>query len=139
MDEARTLLPVLGALLKRAQKAAGRAGVLEGEMQELSYRIFLSGGMHVDIGAAAQRRAEREKAVAEARTTVEEIEEIGAQMGDLEEGRLEFPAMLEERVVLLCWTLGEEEIGQWRETEDEASTRRAIDGRFVRKERERPN
>ena len=59
LEEARTLLPVLGALLRRAREAALRAGGLEGEMQELSQRIFLAGGLHVDVAEAARRRAER--------------------------------------------------------------------------------
>ena len=104
-------------------------------MQELSQRIFLSGGMHVDVAAAARRRAEREKAVQEAKSTIEEIEEIGARVGDLEEGRLEFPYLLDGREVLLCWTLGEdEEIRQWREDEEDSPLRSISDG-ILRRDR----
>jgi hypothetical protein len=140
LDEAKTLLPVLGSLLARARDAALRAGALESEMQELSQRIFLSGGMHVDVPAAARRRAEREKAMQEARTTIDEITEIGAQVAESEDGGLEFPCLLDGRMVLLCWTLGDEEITHWREMEDKSEVRRVVDGRFSsRKERERPN
>ena len=140
LDEARTLLPVLGALLKRARDAAVRAHEIGGEMQALSQRIFLSGGMHVDVTAAARRRAERDKGVQEARSTIEEIEEIGARVGDMEAGRLEFPHLLDGREVLLCWTLGDEAISEWREVEDKPDVRRAVDGRFgSKRERERPN
>ena len=135
LDEAKTLLPVLGALLRRAREAALRGGRFEAEMQELSQRIFLSGGMHVDVAAAAKRRAEREKAVQEAKSTIEEIEEIGARVGDLEEGRLEFPYLLDGREVLLCWTLGEdEEIRQWREDEEDSPLRSVSDG-ILRRDR----
>jgi hypothetical protein len=140
IDEAKTLLPVLGALLGRARDAARRAGVLENEMQELSQRIFLSGGLHVDVPAAAKRRAEREKAMQEARTTIEEISEIGVSVGENAEGVLEFPALLEGRGVLLCWSLGDEEISYWREEGDKPEVRKAVDGRFTsKKERERFN
>ncbi len=106
-------------------------------MQELSQKIFLSGGMHVDVPAAARRRAERDKAVQEARSTIEEIEEIGARVGDMEQGRLEFPYLLDGREVLLCWSLGEEEeIRQWREDEDDSPLKSINDGAF---RRERPN
>ena len=139
LEEARTLLPVLGALLKRARDAALRASRHEAEMQALSQRIFLSGGMHVDVAAAARRRAERDKGVQEARSTIDEIEEIGARVGDMEDGRLEFPYMLDGREVLLCWTLGEEEeIRQWREDEEGSELRSVSDGMF-RRDRERPN
>ena len=109
-------------------------------MQELSQRIFLSGGMHVDVAAVARRRAEREKAMEEARTTIEEVSEIGAQVAENELGGLEFPYLLEGRTVLLCWALGEDEITAWREEEDKPEVRRVVDQRFTSKrERERPN
>ena len=139
LEEARTLLPVLGSLLRRAREAAVRAGGFEAEMQELSQRIFLSGGMHVDVPAAARRRAERDKAVQEARSTIEEIEEIGAQVGDMEAGRLEFPYLLDGREVLLCWSLGDDdEITQWREDEEDSPLRSVNDGAF-RRDRDRLN
>src|ERR1039458_9823602 len=56
LSEAQTLLPVVEALLRRAQTAGVRAGELEREMQELSQRIFMSGGMHVNVAQAARRR-----------------------------------------------------------------------------------
>jgi hypothetical protein len=138
-DEATTLLPVLGALLRRAREAAVRAHDVGAEMQALSQRIFLSGGLHVDVSAAARRRAEREKAMQEAKSSIEEIEEIGAQVGELDEGRLEFPYLMDGREVLLCWTLGdEEEILHWRESEEGSPLRSVSEGGF-RRDRERPN
>ncbi len=138
-EEAQTLLPVLGALLLKAREAALRAQRLEEEMQALSQRIFLSGGLHVDVSAAAMRRAEREKAMQEARSTIEEIEAVGVTVAESEQGMLEFPTLLEGRVVLLCWNVDEDRITKWRESEDQASVRREVDARFYRKERERPN
>ena len=135
LGEAQVLVPVLGALVKRAREAAVRANELEAEMQALSQRIFLSGGLHVDVSAAARRRAERDKAVQEAKSTIEEIEEIGAKVTDLSEGALEVPSLLDGRSVLLCRALGETEISHWREMEDEADVRREVDGRFGRGER----
>ena len=135
LGEAQVLVPVLGALVRRAREAAVRANELETEMQALSQRIFLSGGLHVDVSAAARRRAERDKAVQEAKSTIEEIEEIGAKVTDLSEGALEVPSLLEGRPVMLCWTLSEAEISHWREPQDGADVRREVDGRFGRGER----
>ncbi len=138
LDEAQTLLPVLEALLLKAREAALKANSLDEEMQELSQRIFLSGGMHVDVTAAARRRAERDKSVQDARSTIEEIQEIGAQVSDLGEGTLEFPAQAEGRTVFLCWTLGETEIEFWRETKDGSPKLPLSQGPF-RRERDRLN
>jgi len=140
LEEARTLLPVLSALLDRARAAALRAAAAENEMQELSQRIFLSGGLHVDVPAAARRRAEREKAVQEARASVEEITEIGVEVTDAHEGGLEFPCVLEGRTVMLCWSPGDDDIMEWREADDKEGIRKRVDGRFGgKKGKERPN
>ncbi len=129
------LLPVLDALLQRARTSALRGAELEMEMQQLSHRIFLSGGMHVDIVAAARRRAERDKAGQEARDTIAEIEAIGARVHDLELGMLDFPSMVDGGPALLCWKLGEDGISHWHGLEESAEERRLLDARFGRGER----
>jgi len=139
LGEAQTLLPVLEALLRKAQAAGARAGELESEMQQLTQRIFLSGGMHVNVAQAAKRRATREKALQEARDTLTEIDEIGVQVKDLEKGLLDFPCILDGQTVLLCWKLGEKEIGYWHTTEDGFAGRKPLDARFGKTERERLN
>ncbi len=139
LAEAQTLLPVLEALLLRAQQAAVRAAELELEMEMLNRKIFLSGGMHVDVGSASRRRAERDKAVGEASSTLSEIEEIGAKVHDLPMGLLDLPCQVESGIVMLCWRMGEATIEHWHEESDEPSGRRPLDWRFGRGERERLN
>ena len=139
LSEAQMLLPVVESLLRKAQAAGLRAGELEQEMQQLSQRIFMSGGMHVNVAQAARRRAEREKALQEARDTLGEIDEIGVQVKDLEQGLLDFPCVMEGRTVLLCWKLGEPEIGYWHLEEDGFAGRKPLDARFGKTEKERLN
>ena len=139
LSEAQTLLPVLESLLRRAQTAGARAAELESEMQELSRRIFMSGGMYVNVAKAARRRAEREKALQEARDTLAEIDEIGVQVKDLEKGLLDFPSVMDGRTVLLCWKLGEKEICYWHSEKDGFAGRKPLDARFGKTERERLN
>jgi hypothetical protein len=135
LGEAQTLLPVVEALLRRAQDAGRRAGELEHEMQQVSHRIFLSGGMHVDVSAAARRRAERDKAVQEAKDTLAEIDSIGVQVKDLEEGLLDFPSVMDGKTVLLCWKLGEPAIAYWRKEEEGFEDRKPLDPRMGKTER----
>ena len=137
--EAQVLLPVLESLLKRAQEQAGRAQQLEIEMAQLSQRIYLSGGMHVDVVAAARRRGERDKTGQQAKDTLAEIEEIGVRVQDLEEGLLDFPCQVEGELVLLCWRLGEAAITHWHAEDEGAEGRKPVDGRFGKGERERLN
>jgi hypothetical protein len=135
LGEAQTLLPVLEALLMRARTAALRGAELELEMQRLAHRIFLSGGMHVDVAAAARRRAERDKAGQETKDTIAEIEEIGALVQDLEAGVLDFPSQVEGRPALLCWQMGEPAISHWHGVDEGAEQRKPLDGRLGKSER----
>lgn len=139
LGEAQTLLPVLEALLKRAQKSGVRAAELEAEFDQLRQRIFLFGGVHVDVSSTARRRAERDKSLQETKDTLSEIDEIGVQVKDLEKGLLDFPCAMDGQIVLLCWKLGEKEIGYWHSTEEGFAGRKPLDERFGRSERERPN
>jgi hypothetical protein len=122
-------------LLKKAQDAQSRAAELEYEMQQLSHRIFLSGGMHVDVSVAARRRAERDKAVQLGRDTLTEIDSIGVQVKDLEQGLLDFPYVMDGKTVLLCWKLGEPAITHWHTEEEGFAGRKPLDSRFGRTER----
>ena len=139
MSEAQTLLPVVEALLRRAHTSSARAGELEMEMQRLNQRIHLSGGLHVDVAVAARRHAACDKALQEAKDALVEIEEIGAQVKDLEQGLLDFPCVMDGRTVLLCWKLGEKEIGYWHSLEDGFTERRPLDGPSGKAEKERLN
>ena len=139
MSEAQTLLPVLESLLRRAQVSAGRMVELDGEMQRLSQRIFLSGGMHVNVASAARRRGEREKAAQETKDTLSEIDAIGVRVQDFEEGLLDFPCVVDGRMVMLCWKLGEPGIAHWHAEEEDFTERKPVETLFGKSERERPN
>jgi hypothetical protein len=135
LSEAQTLLPVVEALLRRAQASAARNDELEREMQHLSQNIFFAGGMHVDVSAAAKRRAEREKAAQETKDSLAEIDSIGVQVKDLEQGLLDFPFLMDGKPVLLCWKLGEPAIGHWHTVEEGFAGRKPLDSRFGKTER----
>ncbi len=135
LPEAQTLLPVLSSLLERAQAAAGTATAREHTLQSLHQAVFLNGGMHIDLLHVARLKAEQERAVAEARDTLQEIDEIGVSVKDLQHGLLEFPFQLEDEVVLLCWQQGQSAITTWRTSEQEPSDRQPLDERFLRPDR----
>lgn len=133
------MLRVLEALLRKAQTAGTRVLEIEAEMQSLSQKIFLSGGLNVDVASAARRRAHRDKTAQEARDTLAEIEAIGVEVQDLEQGLLDFPCTVDGKVVMLCWKLGEDAIAHWHEPEAGVAGRKPLDGRFGKSERERLN
>jgi hypothetical protein len=139
LAEAQTLLPVLESLLKKAQQAGTKAAELEVEFERLRQQIFLAGGTHIDVASTARRRAERDKALQETQDTLSEIDEIGVQVKDLDKGLLDFPCAMEGKTILLCWKLGEKEIGYWHSEEEGFAGRKPIDARFGRSDRQKPN
>ena len=106
-------LPVLESLLRNAISGKKLMEEVEGEMQELSHRIFLNGGTHVDVVAVARRKAERTKAEQRAKDALAEIDSIGVQVKDIDIGLLDFPCEVDGRTVLLCWKMGEKSITHW--------------------------
>jgi hypothetical protein len=135
LSEAQTLLPVVEALLRRAQTAGTRVAELEHEMQQLSQRIFLSGGMQVDVSVAARRRAERDKGIQETKDTLAEFDSIGVVVKDLEEGLLDFPTVMDGKPALLCWKQGEPAIAHWHTEEEGFAGRKPLDQRLGKTER----
>ena len=127
LQEAQVLLPVLESLLKSAMEGKKLIEQVDGEFQQLSNRIFLNGGTLVDVARMAARKAEKEKAVQRVKDALAEIDATGVQVKDLDMGLLDFPCVVEDRVILLCWKLGEKTIAHWHGTDEGYRGRKPID------------
>lgn len=141
LDEAQSMLPVVESLLKRAIESKSAAQQVEDQISELSRRIYLSGGMRIDVAGVAKQRAEMEGHLQRVRESVSEIDAIGVQVKDLDTGLLDFPCKVDDQVVLLCWRLGESAIEHWHTIEDGFKGRKPVDERFRRRSNSsnRPN
>jgi hypothetical protein len=132
LEEAQSLLPVLESLLRTAITGKKIIEEVEAEQQTLSHRIFLNGGMFLDVVPLARRKAERVKAEQRAKDAVAEIDSIGVQVKDIDIGLLDFPCEVEGQVILLCWKLGEKSITHWHGTQEGFAGRKPIDERIAR-------
>lgn len=132
LDEAQSLLPVLESLLRTVIHARKLIEKADAEFQALHHRIFLNGGMFLDVVPLARRRAERTKAEQRVKDTLAEIDSIGVQVKDLDVGLLDFPCAVEGQIVLLCWKLGEKSITHWHGTQEGFAGRKPIDQRIAR-------
>jgi len=132
LDEAQSLLPVLESLLRTAISAKKVVEEAEHEQQALQQRIFLTGGMFLDIVPLARKKAERAKAEQRAKDALAEIDSIGVQVKDLDMGLLDFPCEVEGQIILFCWKLGEKSITQWHGTQEGFAGRKPIDERIAK-------
>ena len=130
LEDARMLLPVLESLLRSAITSKQLIEAVDSEFQETAHRVFLSGGMLLNVVHLARRKAEREKAVQRVKDAVAEIDATGVQVKDLDIGLLDFPCRVEGEVILLCWKLGETDIAHWHGMEEGFAGRKPIDERI---------
>jgi hypothetical protein len=135
LEEAQSLLSVLESLLRTAIDGKKLIEAVDNELQELAHRVFLSGGLLVNIVQVARRKAEREKTIQRVKDALAEIDSTGVQVKDLDAGLLDFPCEVEGRIVLLCWKLGEKGITHWHDTGEGFAGRKPIDERIAKAKR----
>ena len=118
LDEVRPLAEGI-VERKRALDAA------EAERAELLTRIAGNGGdlTPSEVGDAVARVEREARAIGE---LVDRVHELGAQVKDLDSGLLDFPSEREGEVVLLCWRVGEDEIGYWHGVDEGFAGRKPL-------------
>ena len=93
--------------------------------EELDGHIRGNGG-GIPPAELADTAGEVERLARELARIVDEITTHGAEVKDMDEGLIDFPARRRGETVLLCWKLGEDEIRYWHTVEDGFSGRRPL-------------
>ncbi|MCA1629112.1 MAG: DUF2203 domain-containing protein [Acidobacteria bacterium] len=106
VEEANELLPEVRRIVAAISRAHVRVAAAR-EGSRLAAEGAQSGGGFMPGGAGYVRALMR---LAE---SVGELETLGVQLKDYERGLIDFPAMRDGRVVLLCWQLGEGDRIEW--------------------------
>ena len=130
LREAEDLIPKLREWLQQAIEAKQEAVEVERELRSLSARISALGGTEIDPTAVAKRKLARDQAVERLQGAARSIEESGALVKDLDTGLIDFPALLENEEVYLCWKLGEPRIEYWHRVQDGFAGRKPIADEF---------
>jgi hypothetical protein len=138
LDEAQGLVPVLESLLKRAIEGKRSADSIEESLQDLNRKIFVTGGLLVDVARVRRQRSSMEQSLQQAKDSLAEIDAIGVQVKDIETGLLDFPCEVDGETVLLCWKMGESRIDFWHTMDGGFRGRQPIDERFSGKRNKKP-
>jgi len=93
--------------------------------EELEQKIRGNGG-GIPPAQLADATAEVDARARRLAKLVDEIAGHGAEVKDLDTGLIDFPALRNGETVLLCWQLGEDEIGFWHSTDDGFAGRRPL-------------
>jgi hypothetical protein len=125
--EANAALAVVRPIVERLMAARKRFLFEAARLEEVQGSVSGNGG-GLDperVRELQERAAESAAAVA---AVVSELEALGVQVKDLDQGLIDFPARhpsLEEPV-LLCWHLGEDEVGFWHGLEEGFAGRKPL-------------
>lgn len=114
----------------RRRRSASRREEVEKESVPARDRTDPSAASDLSAAPQAVIEARIEEKVREIDGCLRELDTIGCECKDFRMGLVDFPALLDGRVVCLCWKLGEPEIGHWHEVEDGFSGRRPVRGVF---------
>jgi hypothetical protein len=119
----REVEPVLIEAIELRRKLAP----LDEDLTALATRIQWSGGLAVDYEKTARVRFERERLADSLKEALEKIQSTGCVVKDLDTGLLDFPAIVNNEEVYLCWRLGEERIRFWHRQDEGFSGRKPLD------------
>ena len=129
--EAEALLPSIEGYLRRLLLLKNEHEQASAQINVISQRIMLAGGMVPPRDHVLELKKQKESAARGLKETVEAIHETGCQLKDVEIGLIDFPTLYRGNEVYLCWKLGEEGISYWHPIEDGYRGRRAIDSEFL--------
>jgi hypothetical protein len=125
LEEANAAVVELRPVVERMVEHGRNLVAAQRGQMELVTRIAGNGGdmqpsdLH-ELAETIQREADAIAACAE------EINAAGAQIKSLEEGLLDFPSRRDDEDVLLCWKLGEDEIGYWHGVDEGFAGRKPL-------------
>lgn len=105
-EEARALLP-------RVRKWLGRLVELRNDLEKYEKRLSRLMTPGRDVGGEVVNTWVR--ALAEIKTVLLEFHRREIQIKDLDRGLIDFPAILEDKEVFLCWEKKETDIGFWHD------------------------
>ena len=80
----------------------------------------------IDYDVVAHMRADLNKVVAKVKDALDQIQATGCIVKDLDSGLVDFPSMIKDEEVYLCWRLGEDRIRFYHRQDEGFSGRKPI-------------
>ena len=124
-EEANALLPEVRALTERMVAHRRSLAVATVRHARLAAKIAGNGG-GVNPQEVDELRGSMDAEAAAIVRCVEELQELGLLVKDLDQGLVDFPALRGDEEVLLCWRLGEDEVGFWHGADEGFAGRKSL-------------
>ncbi len=112
VEEADDLIPIVRPKLEKIKILYRQVALLRESVKAAAMSAELGGG-GIESGPIYV------KSLYEIGKITTELYELGIRLKDYSRGLIDFPSLREERVILLCWQLGEKDRIQWWHEEKE--------------------
>ena len=119
----RELEPLLVEAMDCRKKLAG----LDKDLAAVAARIMMMGGVIVPYDKLSEVRAQHQQLAETFKSALSRILETGCVVKDLELGLLDFPALINNEEVYLCWKIGEDRIRFYHRQDEGFAGRKPLD------------
>lgn len=124
------MIPQLEQWLRQVIDSKKQVVELDSEFQEIQVRIQMMGGSELNPASIAEKKLLRNQNVERLKALVDNIQQSGCLVKDLDMGLVDFPALLNNQEVYLCWKLGEPRIDFWHGVSEGFTGRKRINNEF---------
>ncbi len=125
-QDVEALIPELMTIMERLMDIQGEIGKLRSALREEQHRIMAAGGAILDRETWRERARRLEELTRRAQAGIAAITKLGGVPKDLSMGLVDFPHLLEDREVNLCWRFGETRISFWHSLEEGYARRKPL-------------
>lgn len=118
LEEANQQLDWLKSTMAEIQRARKAILKIKPEIEPVLEKAISNGQSHVTPQLLPHFRT--------IKSNVEEIRSRGIVVRDVNTGLVDFPSIMDGRIVLLCWQYGESSIGYWHEADSGYAGRKPL-------------
>ena len=117
VEEANQVLGTIRPLLERLVAGKREMESLDRRIEALTLALSGASSDNPDAKQLREVIARRTRIATRLRDGVHSIHARGAVVKDLDRGLIDFYSVVGDRLIFLCWKLGEDEIGHWHSLE----------------------
>jgi hypothetical protein len=131
LTEAERARQQLEPILIEAMDCRKKLSRLDQDLSAVAARIMMMGGVIVPYEKLAKLRLEHNQLAGSMKSALDRILETGCLVKDLDVGLLDFPAIIDNEEVYLCWKLGEDRIRFYHRQDEGFAGRKPLDPRDI--------
>jgi hypothetical protein len=125
VESANRMLPTIRPQLEELRRLKGELDRAQSKVEVLELAMAGASPTNPDVRERASL-VERRKLIADRiQSLILKLQRTGCQLKDLDSGLVDFYSLAGDRLVFLCWRLGEPEVSHWH----------TLDGGFANRQR----